>query len=108
MRTRRPSMLLLLSLIAIASPLGAQGFSPADSAEASRLFAARKWAEAAVLYDRLTRADSTRAGGWMRLGTALDSLGRRTEALRAYEGARRSGGAPAPAMYQLAKTHAAL
>ena len=78
------------------SPAAAQRVSPADSAEANRLFAARKWAEAAVVYDRITRADSTRSGAWMRLGTAFDSLGRRSEAVRAYEGARKSGGPVAP------------
>ncbi len=90
------------------SPVVAQRVSPADSAEANQLFAARKWAEAAVVYERITRADSTRSGAWMRLGTAFDSLGRRTEAVRAYEGARKSGGPVAPALYHLARTHASL
>ena len=98
---------LVVSLLS-ASALSAQRISPADSAEAARLFLAGKWAEAAVAYDRITRADSTRPGAWMRLGTALDSLGRRGDAVRAYEGARRSGGPVAPPMYQLARSHAAL
>ena len=102
-----PMSVFVLAAVA-AVPLDAQRVSPADSAEAGRLFAVGKWAEAAVLYEKITRADSSRPAAWMRLGTALDSLGRRRDALRAYEGARRSGGPPGPAMYQLARTHAAL
>ena len=109
MQLHRQLPVALFLLTALTSfPLGAQRISPADSAEANRLFGARKWAEAAVLYDRITRADSTRSAAWMRLGTALDSLGRRADAVRAYEGARRSGGPPAPALFQLARTHASL
>jgi tetratricopeptide (TPR) repeat protein len=100
--------MLLLAITATATSLRAQSAIAADSAEGARLFAARKWADAARVYERITRADSTRPGAWMRLGTALDSLGRRTDALRAYEGARRSGAPVAPAMYQIARTHAAL
>ena len=102
-----PTAALLITTLA-SLPLGAQRVSPADSAEANRLFAARKWDEAALLYERITLADSTRAGAWMRLGTALDSLGRRADAVRAYEGARRSGGPAAPTLYQLARSHASL
>ena len=102
-----PTAALLITTLA-SVPLGAQRVSPADSAEANRLFAARKWAEAALVYERITRADSTRAGAWMRLGTALDSLGRRVDAVRAYEGARRSGGPAAATLYQLARSHASL
>ena len=105
---RRFPIAVLLIAAPGSLPLGAQRVSPADSAEATRLFAARKWAEAAVLYERIAHADSTRSGAWMRLGTALDSLGRRADAVRAYEGARRSGGPVAPALFQLARAHASL
>src|SRR5687767_11370872 len=102
-------LVFALCILAItAAPLGAQRISAADSAEAARLFSARQWADAAKLFDRMVRADSTRVREWMQLGFSLDSLGRRSEALRAYEGARRSGGPLAPAMFQLARTHAAL
>jgi tetratricopeptide (TPR) repeat protein len=97
-----------LLLVATTSPLLAQPSISADSAEAARFFAEGNWAGAAKVYDRITRADSTRLGAWMRLGTALDSLGRRRDAIRAYEGARRSGAPVAPAMFQLARAHAAL
>ena len=105
---QRRSVLTLGILIITATPLGAQQASSADSAEASRLVSARRWADAANVLERMVRADSTRMRAWMQLGISLDSLGRRNDALRAYEGARRSGGPLAPAMFQLARTHAAL
>jgi tetratricopeptide (TPR) repeat protein len=109
MRLHRPlSIATLLLAVAASLPLDAQRVQPADSAEANRLFSTRKWADAAVLYDRITRADSTRSGAWVRLGVSLDSLGRRADAVRAYEGARRSGAPVAPALYQLARAHASL
>ncbi len=99
---------LLLSSVTATSLLHAQRSIAADSAEAARLFSERKWAEAARVYERIARADSTRRGAWMRLGATFDSLGRRPEALRAYERARGTAGPVAPVMFQLARTHAAL
>jgi hypothetical protein len=106
MRLHRVGLIALFAIVRGAS-LGAQTVS-ADSAEGARLFAARKWAEAATVYARVTRADSTRTGAWMRLGTALDSVGRHADALRAYEGARRAGGPVGQILFQLARTHASL
>jgi tetratricopeptide (TPR) repeat protein len=103
-------LLLAIALLqfAIVSALAGQPVSAADSAAAARLFSTGKWADAAKAYERITRGAGAAPGAWMRLGFALDSLGRRTDALRAYEGARHAGAQPAPVMFQLARTHAAL
>ncbi|HKI86930.1 MAG TPA: sulfatase-like hydrolase/transferase, partial [Thermoanaerobaculia bacterium] len=63
--------------------------------QALRLFTEQKFAQAVPLYRELVKEEPKMLDAWENLGSALQKLGRRQEALTAYEEAMKvSGGAP--------------
>jgi len=66
---------------------------PSIADEASAAYDAKDWAKAAELYRELSRSKDAPPRVWVRLGTALRSLGKYDEALAAFEHATQAGAA---------------
>jgi len=108
----KQSKLLLLAcciLMATASAVQAgQQAASGDAAAADAAYAAKDWAKAAPLYERLAETAPATPRNWYRLGMARQALGEHEQALRAFEKARDAGAPRAIALYNIACVRATM
>ncbi len=103
-------MRMAFALFMITAALG-QAFAQAGATtmqEADTLFQARKWADAARLYEAVTKAEAANGRAWYRLGVSLHNLSRYAQAVDAYQKALAINNKNLLAMYNLASSYARL
>lgn len=101
-------MRIAFALFMVAAALG-QAFAQAGSAtmqEADTLYQAQKWADAARLYEAVTKTEASNGRAWYRLGVSLHKLSRYAQAVDAYQKALAVNNKNAFAMYNLASSYA--
>lgn len=101
-------MRIAFALFIVTVAIG-QAFAQAGSAtmqEADTFFQAQKWADAARLYETVTKAEASNGRAWYRLGISLHKLNRYTQAVDAYQKALGINNKNSLAMYNLACSYA--
>jgi tetratricopeptide (TPR) repeat protein len=108
-KSPRALAFVILTILVTALPAAAQDDAePSLEERAGAAFTASEWAEAFRLYSELTGASPENPAAWLRLGAAALNAERDPGvALAAYEKALELGAPEGPALYGIARAHAA-
>jgi tetratricopeptide (TPR) repeat protein len=99
---------LFAAYVERASAQGVTSQKTAALQQANSLFNAEKWAQAAAVFEEITKSEPSNGLAWFRLGQSLHALGEYRRAIEAYEQAQKVQFNPIGVLYRTARAYARL